>query len=201
MNAGDLFDAIGQIDGDLVDFAEEYDFKARKRIPVMKYLLTAAAILLVVGLTPGIWTLINFMADGMGATCDEAAPEARDTFAETGMADMDGMTSEPENAMAPDKMASGSLLAELRGEGAAKLVCNVPDGVKLTAIGMTEIEPGVFEIKTDGEWVVKLLIESENQLSADEISFELTSKATGKPLEAEVDIRQPTADDAKEFTN
>ena len=197
MNAGDLFDAIGQIDGDLVDFAEEYDFKARKKLPVMKHLLTAAAIVLVVGLTPWIWTLINFMADGAGATCDEAAPEARDTFAETGMADMDGTPTEPENASRPDKNASSVLLAELRGVGKTRLVCRVPEGAKLAAIGMTEVEPGVFEIKNNNEWVVKLLIESENPLSPDEINF----GTIGEPVKFTVDLRQPTEEDMKEFTN
>ena len=197
MNAGDLFDAIGQIDGDLIDFAEEYDFKARRKLPVMKYLLTAAAIVLIVGLTPWIWTLINLMADGAGATCDEAAPEARDTFAETGMADMDGAPTDPKNASRPDKKTLNLLLAEFRGVGKTKLVCRVPEGAKLTAIGMTEVEPGVFEIENDGEWVVKLLIESENPLNPDEISFD----TIGNPVEFKVDLRQPSDEDIKEFTN
>ncbi len=197
MNAGDLFDAIGQIGDDLIDFAEEYDFKARKKLSSMKYLLTAAAIVLVVGLTPGIWTLINFMSGRAGTTCDEAAPEARDTFTESGMSDIDGATTDPECASRPDNKASDVLLAELRGVGKTKLVCRVPDGAKLTAIGMTEVEPGVFEIENDGEWVVKLLIESENPLNPDEIIFE----TTGESIEFTVDLRQPSDEDIKEFTN
>ena len=179
MTTDDLFDAIGNIDDDLIDFAENYDFKKRKRFNSTKYLLTAAAILLVVATGPKLLRVLDLMFAG-GSSTDSSQPEATLQLPETGMPQTESF-----------------LLFELSGSGKTRIVCHYPPGIVLRPIGLAEISPGEFEIDSEGEWNLKLLFSSGTAPDPAEITFDFLSSETGEPVEVMVKMRFISADEAE----
>lgn len=203
MNVGNLYDAIGKIDENIIDFAEDYNFKKQRAIiPGMKYLIAAAAVVVIVWLSPWLRLMLNFMLHGAGESShDCAAPEAvgKTECADINESYIDKITipetkAEETNATDPSEVKNETgilLLCEFSGIGNATLNVKAPDGIGIEPIGLSiESEnPREFLITADGEWTANLLISSVNAVKPDEIELVFTDPATGKPLEVEVEKR------------
>ena len=215
MNVGNLYDAIGKIDEDIIDFAEDYDFKSRRTIiPGMKYLIAAAAVVVIVCLSPWLRLMLNFMLHGAGESSrDCAAPEAagKTECADINESYIDKITSpetksEETNATEPSEVENETgrlLLCEFSGIGNATLNVKAPDGIEIKPIGLSIVEsenPREFLITADGEWTANLLISSVNAVKPDEIELVFTDPATGKPLEVEVEKRFIGSAEADQIT-
>ena len=183
MTADDLFNAIGQIDEDLIDSAENYNFKMRKRFNSTKYLLTAAAILLAVATGPKLLRVLDLMFAG-GSSTDNSQPEATPQIPETGMPQTESF-----------------MLFELSGSGKTRIVCHYPPGIALRPIELTEISPGEFEIDSDGEWSIKLLFSSRTAPDPAEITFDFRSSETGEPVEVMVKTQIISAEEVANSDN
>ncbi|MDY3942300.1 MAG: hypothetical protein SOZ09_09990 [Eubacteriales bacterium] len=169
----------------------------------MKYLIAAAAVVVIVCLSPWLRLMLNFMLHGAGESSkDCAAPEAS---GKTECADIDGSfldkTTLPEtkadetNEPVPSEVenAAGNLLfCEFSGSGNAKLTVKAPDGIEIEPIGLSIVEseiPREFLITADGNWTASLLISTNETVAPDEIELVFTDPSTGKPIEIEVEKR------------
>ena len=185
MTSDKFYELFGEIDSDIVDFAENYKFKKRINLsPFLKFGAVAAVVAIVVCLTP-VGNLLSFVfGGGAGFATDSAAPEATEP-PETGM-----ISSDQNECAAP-----ACLLIEVSGKTAAKLTLSRSENV--TVIGMEPTgNPLEFKIDADESgWTARILVAGD----ADDFDFGFTDPDTGKPIEIETKSQTIRASEIEKY--
>ena len=158
MTSDEFYDLFGNIDSDIVDFAENYKFKRRRNFkPLISFGALAAAVTLIFCLTP----LRNLLSFAFGGASGTSVPEASIN-----------------DSYAPETAAEKYYLIEATGNGSAKLTMNRAENV--IVVGMTPTDDQlVYTIDTENsDWQVEILV-----VGIDDFSFDFTDPSTGNALE------------------
>ncbi len=184
MTSDKFYELFGEIDSDIVDFAENYKFKKKINLrPFLKFGAVAAVVAIVVCLTP-VGNLLSFVLGGAGFATDSASPEA------TGVTET-GMISGDQNECATPTC----LLIEVSGKSAAKLTISRAENI--TVIGM-EPTGNSLEFRVDANesgWTAWIIVSGD----ADDFDFEFTDPDTGKPIEIETKSQTIMASEIEKY--
>ena len=177
MTSDEFYDLFGNIDSDIVDFAENYEFKSRRNFkPLISFGALAAAVTLIFCLTP----LRNLLSFAFGGASGTSVPEASIN-----------------DSYAPETAAEKYYLIEATGSSPAKLTINRAENV--IVVGMTPTDDQlVYTIDTENsDWQVEILVGG----GIDNFSFDFTDPTTGNALEIVSETREIDLSEVEKYKN